>query len=246
MTMAARAESLMLKHAQIAEGEKGAADWAIMEASRKRAEQAFEALIEVRDANERLSVFGVNSAELTELWRKRAQKARADLRRAASDLVGKDVSEMAKRIGGKSVDEALSTSSDLAKFLSSALAKSAEQERLKRLPSDLDRPLAGLTAVPGSTLVRLDRVKRSLETSLSGLPASELPERFETMLKNLEWWHEIGPELDAAVADQHPDVRGFLEAAISEEGAKWSAVSSVVLDWLDDEENASSIRIFYS
>jgi hypothetical protein len=73
-----------------------------------------------------------------------------------------------------------------------------------------------------------------------------LAEQLETFHEIVNQWKEIFPQVQAAAANQDPEVRAFLTAAAGHDGAPWTMVTDKVMAWLADDENSDAIRVVLS
>ena len=154
------------------------------------------------------------------------------------NFLNSDRSRNAVEKAGRSITEA-------AQLLVDAVNRHTEQVR----PASIDEPVppVGLNA---TTTFKMQNAQRVL-TSMMKLPAatelSELPNRLVGRLEAIEeyvdTWNRLHPELAEVQRSLHPEVRGFVEAASSQEGAPLSLLTESVLAYLRENEALSDFVV---
>jgi hypothetical protein len=161
-----------------------------------------------------------------------AVKAIPNLRRTATQAAdpGQDLTE---RLRGGAIQDALKGAETTAKLLEQALIRTAEAERVRLTPDDLDRPTA---TMPGheSLQYRISKIKLSLSRTFSG-PVEEIPPAVDQWRRYAALWEEAREEINQRLAELPPEIKAFVQAAAGESGAPWSMATAAVREWLDSD-----------
>jgi hypothetical protein len=159
-----------------------------------------------------------------------AAKAIPNLRAAATRAAdpGQDLTE---RLRSGAVQDGLKAAETTAKLLEQGLVDAADAERLRLTPSDLNSPTA---TMPGSESLQaqIRKIQSSFSQRFSG-PVSDLPATIGRWRQSAAEWEEVREELKRAMAELPPEIKEFVEAAGTSDGAPWSIVTAAVRDWLD-------------
>lgn len=241
--LAERADTLRTLLAQTREREKDADAWNRIQTARAQAAQGREAMLAAIAALARLEAVGVSRPSLPRAKAESTVKSRRTLRATATNITGVDTGDMAKRVSTKSVDQALGTAEDTARWLVTEMNRAVEKKRLELLPENIADRVIRYPGVQDSVIVGLERRQTLLQTPVSGVAASDLPKKMEDIREAIDYWNANRPLLDQAQQSQHPDVIRFLDAAASEDGASWDLITDVVRNWIGSEENADSLKI---
>jgi hypothetical protein len=240
--LATRAETLRTRLAHARGQEADAAARATIEAGTRRARITRETLTAVAEAIPGLRALGVSTPTVRKADRDDLAKARTNLRRAASDVVGSEPPEVARRIGSATVNAALESSERASRYLATGLGKAAEARRRELLPDQIGDPIVAIPGAKDSLVARLRRIQARLTTPIDGLAVPELEPRLRAVQMDALTWTDERPLLDKPLEVMHPDVRLFLKEASGDNGAPWSRVSPAVREWLDNPEQSASIR----
>lgn len=227
-SMAERANDALLALGTLADRERSEAELNAISAACDRAEQLSQRLGMMRRVGAELDSLGVAftmpppSATVT----KAVTRLRAAATRAADTSHG-----LTDRLRGSAVQEALKSGESLAKRAEHALLEAAEVERHRIKPRDLDDPVP---TMPGheSRQVRANRIRDSLSKRFNG-SVEGIPEVIECWRREAVEWAGISETARAAVAELPVEIKTFVEAAATPDGAPWSMVTPAVRDWLD-------------
>ncbi|MFG2056893.1 hypothetical protein ACGFI9_23015 [Micromonospora sp. NPDC048930] len=169
-----------------------------------------------------------------------AAKAIPNLRRAATEATNPD-RELAERLRGGAVQEALKAAETTAAHLERALTRAAAEEQRRLAPADLGRPIP---AMPGheSLQYRISRIKLSLSRPYNGT-AQEAPAAIEQWRRDSAAWEEVRAEIDRRLAELPSEIKAFVEAAAGDNGAPWSLVTPAVRLWLDRDGNGEGYGV---
>ena len=242
-SLAARAEVVLNQLAQVEAQEADRQARLEIENARQRAGGSRQALEDARDAIPVLAESGVPAPPIPSQTLTDLATARRTLRKAATDVVGVSVNEIAKRVRSSSVNQALETAEKYSRYLDSALNRSVEKKRQEILPADIDKPVIHYPGVSYRLVAQLERLKSQLQRKVENLAPGDLAERLQALVGAAESWTANRPLLDEGLDRQHPEVRAFLRQAAAEDGAPWSLLTPTVQRWLGDPENTASLRI---
>lgn len=236
-----RASATRLRLAEAEQQEKDAAEIGAIETARARAERARDVLSHAFWAKATLEEEGVAVTPIASQRRKEAVEARRALRSAASAFSDPEV-PLTKRLNGDSVQKALKQADSLGVAFQRALNAVVDSERVRLCPSDLTEPIPD---IPGKdlTVVKLKNLRNTLSTAVEGMPPSDLPEKLRKVRSAAEIWAQLRPALKAEVDQLPVAIRTFVEAASTDEGAKWSHLTAEVRKWLDTAGNGDEYRV---
>lgn len=241
--LAERADRLRTQLAQFLEEQADADAWNRIQTARAQAKQGREALQSAMAARARLEAAGVSRPSLPRTRAESVVKSRRNLRATATNITGVETGEMAKKVSTASVHEALRAAEETARWLVTEMNRAVDKERLELLPEKITERVIRYPGVQYSVIVGLERRQKLLQTPVSGVAASDLPKKMEDIREAVAYWNANRPLLDQAQQAQHADVKRFLDAAASEEGASWALITDVVRSWIASDENADSLRI---
>lgn len=241
--LAERANMLRTLLAQTREREQDADAWNRIQTAREQAKQGREALLSAIAALARLEAAGVSRPNLPRAKAESIVKSRRTLRGTATNITGVETGDMAKKVSTASVNQALGTAEDTARWLVTEMNRAVDRKRLELLPRNITDRVIRYPGVEYSVIVGLEWRQKLLQATVSGVAASDLPKRMEDILEAVKYWDAKWPLLDQVRRAQHPDVERFLDAAASDEGASWVLITDVVRDWIASEENADSLKI---
>jgi hypothetical protein len=231
MTLARRAESGLLALVEAASQQRSDDEKRAVAAACERAEKPTNALAEIARIAEELTVRGL-TVVLPPFGR---GKHPANLRRTATQILNGEASDdLANRLKGPAVQDALKAAESLVKSRENVLRSAAEAERT-RLDADGQRPIPSL---PG---------RESLQTQAKNARAALAkrgPEAVADLPVAVDRWRRAAEDLKAAIAETEQavtdlplDIRVFIEAAASENGADWTLLTPAVRAWLDTDSN---------
>jgi hypothetical protein len=241
--LAERADRLRTQLAQFLEEQEDADAWNRIRTASAHAKQGREALQSAIAALARLETAGVSRPSLPRARVESIGKSRRNLRATATNITGVETREMAKKVSTASVHDALRTAEDTARSLVTEMNRAVDKKRLELLPENITDRVIRYPGVQYSVIVGLERRQQLLQTPVSGVAASDLPKKIEDIREAVDYWKANRPLLDQAQRSQHADVKRFLDAAASEEGASWALITDVVRNWIASDENAESLRI---
>ncbi|MGV0718642.1 hypothetical protein ABQE93_24885 [Mycolicibacterium sp. XJ662] len=244
-TLADRAENVLIKLSAVVASQKNAAAVNKIENVRQRAKESRKSLHSVLAAFPDLESGGVAKPTLTAAKRKEIAKARQTLKTTATTIVGKDVEDIASRVSTATVDGYLNLAENLYRSLLADIGRAVDRRRCELLPDRIGEPIVSYPGVPYSNILALKRIQTSLQTPVDGLGSvDEGRRRLKEILEAVAEWNEKRPLLDQAAQSQPAEVKRFMAAAASEEGASWDLLTDAVRDWLAREDHAESIRIY--
>jgi len=241
-SLAARAEALLNRLAQVEAQETDRQARLEIEKARLRANRTREDLEAALGVIPVLTESGVNPVIPASPALDLAGARRA-LRATASNLVGASVTEIASRIRSHSVNKALETAEKFSRALESALNRSVERRRQEILPPEIDQPIIAYPGASEVVAARLRRLQTLLQRKVDGLPPGELAQRLQRIVYAAASWTTDWPRLEEGLDHQHPEVQEFLRQAATEEGAAWPLITPIVQAWLTDPENSANLRV---
>ena len=149
---------------------------------------------------------------------------------------------LTERLRGSAVQDALKAAENAAKSIEQALINAADTERLSLKPSDLDSPVA---ALPGSESIqpKILRLRTIFSDRFKRDPFASLPETVKRWHTAAAEWKTLREGLEMSVAQLHPEIKAFVEAAASENGAQWSLLTPQVREWLDTDDNGEGYKV---
>lgn len=241
VSLQARATGALLRLAALDEKQQSDAETSAIENARSRAETTLTLLDESISAARVLSEMSVELIPLEPRRRKDAGDSRRALRTAASAFLDPDT-PLTNRLNGQSVQGALKQADDVARAVLKGLNAAVNSERLRLLPADICEPIPD---VPSKFAVyrRVRNAKERLETPVESRRASDLPVVLRQLHEYAATWAQLRPELQAAIAELPPEVRGFVEAASTDEGVPWSQLTRPVREWLDEGDHGETYRV---
>lgn len=244
LSMADRAENLLIKLSAAVAGQKNADAVGKIENARQRAKDSREALHSILAALPALDSAGVTRPSLTAARIKEVAKARQTLKATATNVVGKDIDDIASRVSTATVDGYLTLSENLHRALLADIKRAVDKRRIELLPDRISEPIFAFPGVLDSIIFALKRIQTTLQAPVTELVAvDDVLRRLVAIQASVTEWDEKRPLLDQAAQSQPAEVKRFMAAAASEEGASWDLVTEEVRDWLAVEENSDSIRI---
>ena len=242
-SLAARAEVLLNRLAQVEAQEADRQARLEIENARQRASNSRQALKDALDAIPVLAESGVTAPPIPGQTLSDLAAARRTLRTAATTIVGAPVDVIASRVRSSSVNQALEAAEKTRRYLDSALNRSVEKKRQEILPAGIDKPVIHYPGASYTLVAQLERLQTQLQRKVENLAPGELAQRLQLLVGAAESWTAERPRLDEGLDRQHPEVRDFLRQAATEDGAPWSLLTPVVQQWLGDPENTASLRI---
>lgn len=245
-SMAARAETLLIRLNQLQVQKDDQAARNVIETLRSRASISRKNLHEIVAVKPELRKLEVNVPSLPAAKKKETATARTALRTTATSIVGVALSDLASRVKGDSVDKALRVAEGLSKTLLSDLNKSVDGERQRILPSDIADPIVAYPGASHVLVVRLQHMQERLREPVVEVATSDLPRRVSELRDLVDSWLKDRPLLEQSLEQHDDELQAFLRRASSEEGVRWTMVTSKVRSWLDEGENASGIRMHLS
>lgn len=162
--------------------------------------------------------------------------------RSAATRAAVPSQDLADRLRGAAVQDALKAAEDSVKSCEQALAKAAEAERQRLYPADLDDPIP---ALPGgeSLQARAGRIRTALGKRASS-DVTELPPAIKQWRQAATDWENVRNEVRHAVEQLPPEIKAFVEAAAGREhGAPWSMVTPAVRAWLDSNGHGEGYEV---
>ncbi len=236
--LAERANQALLALADRADRKKTEAELSAITAACTRAETLTACLVSCTLIGTKLASHGVGHVRPP--VPSPAVKAIPNLRRTATQAA--DASQdLTERLRGGSVQDALKAAETTAKLLEQALIRTAETERVRLMPDDLDRPIA---TMPGkeSLQARIRKIHTSLSRSFTG-PVEEIPAVVDRWRQYAAEWEGVRDEVGRLLAKLPPEIKAFVEAAASEGGAPWSMVTAAVREWLDGDGHGDGYEV---
>jgi len=169
-----------------------------------------------------------------------AVKAIPNLRTAATRALDLD-QDLTERLRSGAVQEALKAAETTAKLLEQALGNAAEAERLRLMPVDLHGPIA---TMPGNESLGagIRKIQSSLSQRFSG-SIGDLPVVIDRWRRSAAEWERTREEVRRTMAGLPAEIKAFVEAAASEEGAPWSLVTAAVREWLDTDSHGEGYGV---
>lgn len=242
-SLAARAETLLNRLAQVEAQEADQQARMDVERARARASRSRVALEDSLGLIPVLAEHGVTLSRGPGTGVPDLVKAKAALRSTATAIVGAPVSDVASRTRSPSVNSALETAEKLAKSLLADLNRSVDRMRQKILPEGIEQAIVVYPGASDALAVKLRRIQSRLQLKVDGLSASLLEQRFREMIADAASWAADRPRLDSSLEGQHPEVREFLRQAVTEKGAPWHLITPEVRTWLSDSENTVNLSV---
>lgn len=242
--LADRAENVLIKLSAAVAGQKNADAVTKIENARQRAKEGRAVLHSLLAALPDLESAGVAKPTLTAARSKEVAKARQTLKTTATSIVGKDIEEIASRVSTATIDGYLNLAENLHRSLLTEINRAVDRRRIELLPDRIAEPIVSFPGIPYSNILALRRIQMTLQTPVAGLLSTDdVLRRLKEIQAGVTEWNEKRPLLDQAAQAQPADVKRFMTAAASEEGASWDLVTDGVRDWLALEDHAASIRI---
>jgi hypothetical protein len=231
MTLAQRAQAGLLALAEAASQQRSDDERRAVQAACERAEKATNALAEIARIADDLRVRG-----LTVMLPPFARgKHLANLRRTATQIVNGEVSDdLANRLKGPAIQDALKSAESLIKSRENVLRSVAEAERT-RIDADGQKPIPSL---PGRESLQTQAKNARAALARRGpLAVADLPEAVDRWRRAAEDLRVAAAETEQALTVLPIDIREFIAAAVSESGADWSLLTPAVRAWLDTDGN---------
>ena len=243
LSLAARAEALLNRLAQVESQEADRQARVEIERARQRAGNSRLALKGALDVIPVLAESGVTPPQIPNQTLSDLAGARRTLRTAATTIVGAPVGAIASRVRSASVNQALEAAERFSRHLEAALNRSVEKKRQEILPPGIDEPIIRYPGASYAVAAQLEKLQTRLQRKVEGVVPGDLAQRLKLLMDAAVSWTAERPRLDEGLDRQHPEVRDFLRQAATEEGAPWPLLTPVVQNWLDDPENTASLRI---
>jgi hypothetical protein len=246
-SLTARAETILIGLTQLEAGQESAAAWNTIETNGAWAQRSREALQSDLDTVPSLEALGVSWPTLAQAKQKEVTQARTALRTTASNVVGvDDIATMAKRVSTETVNRSLKAAEQTTKWLITELNRAVNRRREELLPDRIDEPLVRYPGVDFSTFSGLQRAQTLLQKQVVDVSTAEqLRELLERIIAAAQMWEANRHLIDQAEQSEHPEVRDFLAAAATDDGAPWDSITPVVREWLSNEAHADGIRIHW-
>jgi hypothetical protein len=242
-SLAARAEVLLNRLAQVESQEADRQARLEIEKARQRAGGSRQALKDALDAISVLAESGLTRPPIPSQTLSDLAGARRTLRTAATTIIGAPVKVVASRVRSSSVNQALEAAEKFSRYLDAALNRSVEKKRQEILPPGIDKPIILYPGASYSVAAQLEKLQTRLQRKVENLPPGDLAQRLQDLVGAAASWTANRPRLDEDLDRQHPEVRDFLRQAATEEGAAWRLLTPVVQRWLGDPENTANLRI---
>ena len=242
-SLAARAEALLNRLAQVEAQEDDRQARLEIERARLRASSSREALEDLLGVIPVLAESGVSPPVIPESTVSDLAGARRALRATATSVVGASVGEIASRVGANSVNNALETAERFSRSLESGLNRSVEKKRQEILPPEIDQPIIAYPGASDALAARLERLQFLLQRKVENLTPGDLMQRLQDLVSAAASWPADWLRLEEVLDRQHPEVQEFLRQAATKEGASWSLITTVVQAWLADPQNAANLRV---
>jgi hypothetical protein len=242
-SLAARAEVLLNRLAQVEAQESDRQARLEIEKARQRAGSSRQALKDAMDVIPVLVECGVTRPQIPGQTLSDLAGARRTMRTAATTIVGAPVNVIASRVRSSSVNQALEAAERFSRYLNSALNRSVEKKRLEILPPGIDQPIILYPGASYTVAAQLELLQTRLQRKVENVAPGDLAQRIQDLVGAAESWTENRPRLDEGLDRQHPEVRDFLRQAASPEGIPWPQLTPVVQAWLADPENTANLRI---
>lgn len=242
-SLAARAEALLNRLAQVEAHEADYQARTDIETARRRASRSRVALDDALRVIPGLAESGIAPSPVGATAADDLARARTALRSAATSIVGAAVSDVASRIRSQSVNNALETADRVTRSLVVGLNRSADRKRQQILPDRINDPIVAYPGASDALAVRLRRIQSLLQRRVEGLEPDDLVQRWRDVADGVALWAAERQQLEAGLDGQHPDVREFLRQAATDEGAPWRLITPAVQAWLADPENTVNLRV---
>lgn len=227
-SLADRANEALLALADRADREKTEAELNAITAACTRAETLRDSMVTCTRVGAELASRGVGHVQSS--IPETVAKAITNLRKTATLAANPGV-DLTDRLSAGAVQQALKAAETTVKLLEQALKRAADEERKRLTPSDLDRPIV---TMPGheSSQVRIRAIKLSFSRPFAG-PIQDLPSFIDEWRTLAAQWNDLRDETNQQLTELPPEIKAFVEATTSENGAPWSLVTAVVREWLD-------------
>jgi hypothetical protein len=237
-SLAERANQALLALADRADREKTEAELSAITAACTRAEALTASLVSCTHVGAELASRGVDHARPS--LPPEAAKAIPNLRRTATQAADPD-QDLTDRLRSGAVQDGLKAAENTVKRLEQALIRAADAERQRLMPADLDRPIA---TMPGSESLQaaIRKIRTSLSQPFTG-PVYKVPAVVDQWRQYAAQWEGLGDEVSRRLAELPPEIKAFIEAAASGEGALWSMVTAAVRDWLDADGHGDGYEV---
>jgi hypothetical protein len=243
-TLAARAEAMLIRLAEVKADAASQQARTEIEAARARASKIAADTCAANSAVPVMHECGiavdlaVHGALLQETAR-----ARTVLRTAATSMVGAQPDEVANRAGSQSIDTALAIAERLNRSVLAGLNRSVERWRQEILPVGIAERIVAYPGTSDALVVRLGNIQRRLQQKVENQAAEQLAQRAQQINSDAATWVQERPQLDTGLEGSHPDVQEFLRQAATDEGASWHLITTAVAAWLENPENTASLRV---
>ncbi|WP_329106898.1 hypothetical protein OG792_02315 [Micromonospora sp. NBC_01699] len=227
-TLAQRANKALLMLAARGDQQKSADELAGITAACKRAEDAskdLDALAEI------VTEFATRNVPYTPPpLPPDARKATTNLRGVATRALDSE-EDLTSRLRGNAVQTALETAEAIVKRSKQALIAAADTERRRVTPDGIGRPI---TVLPGKESVRIQaqRIQSTLQQR-AAQQVTDLPAAIDGWRAAASEWNAVSRSLAQAISELPPEIKAFIEAAVSDDGAGWSLLTPAVREWLD-------------
>ena len=237
-SLADRANQALLALADRADRKKAEAELTAITMACNRAETLTTRLVTCAGIGTELSAHGVKH-----VWPNtppQAVKAIPNLRRTATQAADPD-QDLADRLRGGAVQDALKAAETTVKLVEQALIRSADSERSRLAPEDLDRPVA---AMPGSESLqaRIRKIRTSLSQPFAG-SVDDIPAAVVRWRQYATEWTGVRDEVSRRLADLPAEIKAFVQAAADDRGAPWSMITPAVRDWLDTDGHGDGYEV---
>lgn len=244
LSLADRAENVLIKLSAAVAGQKNADAVGKIENARQRAKESREKLHSLLAALPDLESAEVAGPTLTAARIREVAQARQTLKTTATNIVGKEIEDIASRVSTATIDGYLNLAESLNRSLLAEVNRAIDRRRVELLPDRVAEPIISFPGVPYFNILALRRIQTTLQATVTGLVSvDEALKRLKEIQAGVTEWNEKRPLLDQAAESQPPEVKRFMAAAASEEGASWDLVTDEVQDWLAIDDHADSIRI---
>jgi len=191
---------------------------------------------------------GMQVASLSKAVRDSTLKAANALRVAANSMeVSQSEQETITLLASSSVEHGLAAE-ELLKFLASSVQKSLEMERTKLTPPDISSTVPYVTG-QAKIMIKLRSAQERFEFPISVKPASfenggrDLLSSRSELRNAAETWNREFPHLQEALAAESPEMRVFLVAAATREGAPLEQVTPELLEQIKKEGRLTDFRV---
>jgi hypothetical protein len=240
-SFAGRCQQAMLAIANTEASRKGAAELQAIKAACIRAEQAASNLQNTKAVRSQLIELELQPAVPAPRKNDALAKARRNLRTTAT-LAGEPGNDLTDRLQGSAVQDALKAAELVLKAAEGALFDTADAERVRLRPSDLD---AQVVSLPGaeSASITVNRIRTSFSDRFRSQNVSALPDAVRAWRTDAAEWSRLKESAREAIEQLHPEIQVFVEAAATQAGATWAHVTPTVRMWLDNEANGESYKV---